>query len=46
MHNTVETPDWSAIPAPQDDGATRHLVGGRIASVSLQATSGELVDLS
>lgn len=43
---TVETPDWSAIPAPIDDGAARHLVGARMASVPLRATDGAMVDLS
>jgi peroxiredoxin len=46
MGNTVEAPDWSTIPAPLDDGATRHLKGARMASVPLQATNGEIVDLS
>jgi len=38
--------DWSAIPAPQDDGAARHLPGMKVAAVSLPATDGSLVDLS
>jgi peroxiredoxin len=46
MQSTVEAPDWSTIPAPLDDGATRHLPGSRMASVPLQATNGEVVDLS
>jgi peroxiredoxin len=46
LHHTVETPDWTAIPAPQDDGATRHLVGARILSTPLQSSRGELVNLS
>jgi peroxiredoxin len=46
MKHSVEAPDWSAIPAPADDGATRHLMGARMASVPLQATNGEMVDLS
>src|SRR4051812_16747974 len=46
MPDTVGPPDWSAIPAPHDDGATRHLRGARMASVPLRSTSGELVDLS
>jgi peroxiredoxin len=46
MTSTVDAPDWSTIPAPVDDGATRHLVGARMASVPLQATNGETVDLS
>jgi peroxiredoxin len=43
---TVDAPDWSTIPAPADDGATRHLVGAQVASVLLQATDGGLIDLS
>jgi peroxiredoxin len=46
MKSIVDAPDWSAIPAPIDDGATRHLIGDPIASVSLRATNGETVDLS
>ena len=46
MTNPIETPDWSTIPAPVDDGATRHLVGMSIASVPLAATDGTVVDLS
>jgi peroxiredoxin len=46
MQSTVEAPDWSTIPAPLDDGATRHLPGARVASVPLQATNGDVVDLS
>jgi peroxiredoxin len=42
----IDTPDWSTIPAPQDDGATRHLVGAKLASVFLRATDGGMVDLS
>jgi len=45
MKNTVGAPDWSTIPVPHDDGATRHLVGARMASIPLQATSREAVDL-
>jgi peroxiredoxin len=46
MKSIVDTPDWSTIPAPVDDGATRHLMGAPMASVPLQATNGETVDLS
>jgi peroxiredoxin len=46
MSNFVETPDWSKIPAPMDDGAARHLRGLRVASISLAATDGRRVDLS
>lgn len=44
--SSVDTPDWSSIPAPVDDGATRHLVGAKLASVLLQATDGGVVDLA
>ena len=43
---TVEAPDWSTIPAPVDDGATRHLLGAKIASLPLPATDGRVVDLA
>ncbi|MBV8702143.1 MAG: peroxiredoxin [Acetobacteraceae bacterium] len=46
MRSTVDAPDWSTIPAPLDDGATRHLTGARVPSVALQATNGDTVDLS
>jgi peroxiredoxin len=46
MKSTVDTPDWSTIPAPTDDGAARHLVGARIPSVPLLATDGTTIDLS
>jgi peroxiredoxin len=46
MSSAVDAPDWSTIPAPKDDGATRHLRDMRIASVPLRATDGTLVDLS
>src|SRR6516225_6435842 len=44
--SSIDTPDWSKIPAPRDDGATRHLVGAKLASVGLRATDGSTVDLS
>lgn len=46
MPNTVEAPDWSTIPAPHEDGATRHLPGAQMASVRLRSTRGGLIDLS
>ena len=46
MSGSVDTPDWSTIPAPVDDGATRHLTGARVPSVPLPATEGSTVDLS
>lgn len=36
----------AGIPAPQDDGATRHLRGLTLPSVPLSATDGSIVDLS
>lgn len=47
MSNTsIDAPDWSTIPAPVDDGATFHLIGMPIASVSLPSTNAIAVDLS
>lgn len=46
MKSSVDAPDWSAIPAPVDDGAARHLAGARMASVALRATNGDRIDLS
>jgi peroxiredoxin len=46
MSSTVDAPDWSAIPAPVDDGAARHLVGVYLPPVPLPSTAGEMVDLS
>ncbi|WP_025127189.1 peroxiredoxin [Pseudomonas sp. PH1b] len=38
--------DWSRIPAPQDDGAARHLQGLHLPRLLLPSTSGAAVDLS
>ena len=38
--------DWSAIPAPDDDGGARHLPGLALPSVPLPATDGGTVDQS
>ena len=38
--------DWSTIPAPPNDGATRHLSGKQISDVFLAATDGSRVCLS
>ena len=46
MSSQIETPDWSKIPAPTDDGAARHLIGMKMPSVPLPATDGTTVDLS
>lgn len=44
--SSIATPDWSTLPAPEDDGAARHLPGLRIPSIPLPATDGSTVDLS
>jgi peroxiredoxin len=46
MKNSVEAPDWSAIPRPVDDGTASHLAGMQMPSVNLSATDGTTVDLS
>jgi peroxiredoxin len=38
--------DWSKIPAPQDDGAARHLTGMAVPDISLAATDGTQVSLA
>lgn len=38
--------DWSQIPAPEDDGAARHLEGMRVPDVALSATDGSSVSLA
>ena len=38
--------DWSAIPAPVDDGATNHLPGATVAAVALPATDGTNIALA
>ncbi|HTV06828.1 MAG TPA: peroxiredoxin [Acidobacteriaceae bacterium] len=44
--NSIATPDWSQLPAPEDDLATNHLLGMRLPSIPLPATNGARVDLS
>ena len=46
MKSSVDAPDWSTIPAPLDDGGTRHLKGAKLKPLRLAATNGESVDLS
>ncbi|MEO1239287.1 MAG: peroxiredoxin [Pseudomonadota bacterium] len=46
MAQTYDVADWSSLPVPQDDGATDHLTGLSMPSVSLSSTSGGTVDLS
>jgi peroxiredoxin len=45
-NNSIETPDWSNLPRPEDDGAASHLNGMALASVCLRSTDGSAVDLS
>ncbi|MEQ1695175.1 MAG: peroxiredoxin [Hyphomicrobiaceae bacterium] len=42
----LQAVDWSAIPAPADDGAMTHLAGKRLPAVALAATDGSSVMLS
>jgi peroxiredoxin len=44
--SSIETPDWSKIPAPVDDGAARPLLGMRIPAISLPATDSSAVNLA
>jgi peroxiredoxin len=46
MSSIVNTPDWSLIPRPYDDGATKHLVGMRLPPFELVATNGLAVNLA
>src|SRR5579862_4949924 len=46
MPGSIDTPNWSEIPAPADDGAACHLAGALVASVALVATDGSAVGLS
>ena len=46
MADSIDTPDWSTLPRPADDGAARHLVEMHIPSCPLRATDGTDVDLS
>jgi peroxiredoxin len=38
--------DWSKIPSPSDDGGASNLIGLRLPTMSLLATSGEKIDLA
>ncbi len=42
----MDAPDWSKIPAPEDDGATAHLIGASLPDIALAATDGTTVNLS
>lgn len=42
----LHTVDWSKLPAPEDDGGADHLAKTRLPSVTLMATTGNIVDLA
>ncbi len=44
--NDLLAVDWSKIPAPQDDGAARHLIGAALPPVSLLATNDAMMMLA
>jgi peroxiredoxin len=44
--SSIATPDWSRLPAPEDDGAASHLSGLRLPSIPLPATDSSTIDLS
>ena len=44
LHDPTVLP--SNIPAPQDDGAARHLTGARLPDLALPATDGSMVNLA
>ncbi|HEX3985074.1 MAG TPA: peroxiredoxin [Acidobacteriaceae bacterium] len=44
--SSIATPDWSALPAPEDDGAARHLLGMTVPPIPLPATDGSSINLS
>lgn len=46
MSSSIQAPNWSTIPAPNDDGAARHLTGMKMPSVPLATTDGTTTDLS
>src|SRR3569833_4582161 len=43
---SLESPDWSQIPAPEDDGAAAHLKGKPLSAIALTGTNDESVMLS
>lgn len=46
MASSIETPDWSQLPAPKDDGAAQHLAGMKMPALALASTDGGTVDLA
>ena len=46
MSATIQAPDWSSIPAPDNDGGADHLAGAQLPDITLTATAGGSVTLS
>ena len=46
INSNLHDVDWSALPAPKDDGGAAHLNGTAVPSLPLINTSGEFVDVS
>lgn len=46
MSDSIDAPDWSSLPQPNDDGAARHLQGVSVPPCPLPATDGTQVDLA
>ena len=46
INPNLQEVDWSALPAPEDDGGAAHLNGMAVPSLPLTDTSGEFVDIS
>ena len=46
MNYAANSPDWSRIPSPDDDGTARHLTGMPMPSVVLPATDGTAINLA
>jgi peroxiredoxin len=44
--SSVDTPEWSSLPVPEDDGAAAHLAGRKVPPMALPATDGRVIDLS
>ncbi|TVQ35094.1 MAG: peroxiredoxin [Geminicoccaceae bacterium] len=42
----MSTPDWSTLPAPEDDGAAAHLPGMALPAVTLPSTAGTPLNLA
>jgi peroxiredoxin (alkyl hydroperoxide reductase subunit C) len=43
---STDTPDWSKLPAPEDDGGAQHLLHAQMPSIALISTDETKIDLS